>query len=212
MLKISDALNEIVKQNRFLKFGLSKRLLNLSQLSIFLKPLLEAKTKKSIKPQAITMSLSRLQKTLSKIAPKITKLPIENLTIHSNLATLTYFKSADVHRKINMLHSKLRNTNSFITITEGTSEITLIIDQEALKTAKMLIKEKPKNEEKDLTALGVKFSEKSIEIHGLLNQITQLLAFQYINIVEITSTYTEFVVYINKKDTNLAFDTLMANT
>lgn len=211
MIKISDSLKTIINQSQFLKFGLSKRLFNLTQLSNFLKPQLESRTKKPIQTSAITMNLSRLQKTFTKIAPKIKSLPIENIIIHSNLATLTYFKSKETRQGLSLLHPKLQKKNLFITTTEGATEITIILDQEALKTAKETIKENPKNEESNLTAIGIKFNETSINTPGLLNLITQLLSFQHINIVEITSTYTEFLVYINEKDTKLAFDTLISS-
>lgn len=210
MIKISESLKEIINKNQFLKFGLSKRLFNLTQLSKFLKPQLEARTKKSIKTSAITMNLSRIQRTFTKIAPKIKSLPAENITIHSHLATLTYFKSKEAMHALNTLASKLQKRNLFMTITEGATEITIILDQEAIKTAKETIKEKHKYEESNLTAIGIKFTETSINTPGLLNLVTQLLAYQYINIVEITSTYTEFLVYVNEKDTRIAFDTLIS--
>lgn len=205
---MSDAIREIIEKNPLLKFGLSYGLFNLTRLSKFIIPQIEVRTKKNIKHSALTMNLSRLQKQMKKTAPKMENIKLENITVHSNLCTLTYFKSDKIHEKINKLHSRIRKENGYITITEGINEITLIIKADSQETAKKLIPEKPKNMQKDITSIGIKFPKEFNENPGLIYLILQQLALQYINIVEIASTYTELFVYISQKDTKLAFDTL----
>jgi hypothetical protein len=62
MRKISDALEAIVEGNPALAFGLHHRLLNLTKLARFLRPSVEAQTRKGVSDSAVLMSLSRLQR------------------------------------------------------------------------------------------------------------------------------------------------------
>lgn len=209
MIKISEAIKELINKNQIVKFGLSYRLFNLTQLSKFLIPQIEARTKKEITRSAALMNLSRIQRQMSKTAPKLQSIKLENIAIYQNLCTLTFFKSAKVREKINKLYKQVRKERSFMTITEGISEITIIIKEDFYKTAKKTIRETPKNERKNLDSIGIKFPAKYNENPGLLYLILQQTALQYINVIEITSTYTELFLYIDRKNTKLAFDTLL---
>ncbi|MBU1992900.1 MAG: hypothetical protein ABH856_01110 [Patescibacteria group bacterium] len=209
MIKISDAIRRIIEKNPILKFGVSYGLFNLTQLAKFIIPQVEARTKKEVRPAAITMSLSRIQREMKKTSPKPDDIRLEHITVHSNLCTLTYFKSAQIHEQLNQLYDKIQKEKGYMTITESGNEITIIIKTEAHKAARKLIKEEPKNERKNITAIGIQFPQKYNETPGLLSLIIQQLTLQYINIVEIASTYTELFIYVDQKDTRLAFDTLL---
>ena len=211
MIKISDALKEIIQSNDFLKLGLSKGLFNLTSLASFLKPKLEVMTKKTLTTSAILMGLSRSQRTFKKIA-KTTQsenFKFDSISIKQDLVTATYFKSDDIHKKINTLYATNDHENKFFTITESSNEITMITDKKTFKSVNKLIKTAPKNVNENISAIGIKFNEKYNSSPGLLNHIIQTLAFQNINIVEITSTFTEFLIYIKSQDAKFALDLLL---
>jgi hypothetical protein len=62
----------------------------------------------------------------------------------------------------------------------------------------------------NIASVGVKFHEKFIEVPGLLYMILQVVTMQHINIVELASTATEFIIYIDQKDIYLAFDAILS--
>ena len=70
MIKISDAVREILDGSTFLQFGLHHKLINLSQLARFLHPLVEARTKKEVQRSAIHMALSRIGKEFEELTPE----------------------------------------------------------------------------------------------------------------------------------------------
>ncbi|MFA6550420.1 MAG: hypothetical protein WCT36_03645 [Candidatus Gracilibacteria bacterium] len=208
MIKISEAITEILTKNPFLQFGFHYRLFNLSQLSAFIKPQIEARTKKEVKTSAITMSLSRSQKQLSKITIKPEQYKAENITTYSNLCIMTFIKKQEIHAKINKFYEKIQKEKTYITISEGVNEITIIFENKFIKTLQSLINEKPKYKKENISAIGIKFDEKYTEIPGLIHFLVQHFMIQNINIIEISSTYTELFFYIDKNDTKLAFNTL----
>lgn len=208
MIRISDAIDEIVGQNALLQFGFSERLLNLSQVAKFIQPLIEARTKKTVRTTAILMQLSRMQRRFKKINAALNDFGIETITIYSNLCSLTFFKTEKLHLKINQLLDFIQERKGYITITEGVGEITLILDQVYFAKAEQLFTEKPRNVTREIASVGIKFHEKYATTPGLLYRILQQVTLQNINLVEISSTYTEFILYVNQSEVNLAFDTL----
>lgn len=209
MLKISHSLKEIINSNALLQFGLHHRLLNLSQVAKFVKPLLEAKTKKDIKSSsAILMALSRLQRETKKTIPKMEKFSIINLTVHSGLCTMSFLKSNEFLHGVEKIYSQIQKHNGYITLNQGANEITMIIDEASIIIVQKIVSEKPKNTTKNLAALGIQFDQKYYEIPGMLYYLMQQISLQGINIREISSTYTEIIIYVDQKDIRLLFDTI----
>ncbi len=209
MIKLSDALKEIIEKNPILKFSMYNGLFNLTKFAKFVKPLVEARTKKEVQVTAITMTLSRLQRELAQNAVDIKGIKLENVAIYSNLQTLTYFKTNVIHEKIMNLHSEVQKRGDYITITEGMSEITLIIKNSSRDLIDKSLSENPKNIQTDLNAIGINFAKEYTHYQGLIHMILQQLSLQGIDIVEIASTYTELFIYINKDDSSIAFDTII---
>ena len=63
-------------------------------------------------------------------------------------------------------------------------------------------------EKNDLVAVGVKFAERYINIIGVIYYLVQQLTMQNINLWELSSTFTELIFYVEKKEAQLTFDTL----
>ncbi len=205
MIKISTETRSIMTQNHFLQWGLSYGLFNLSQVADYIKPLLESRTKKSVTRAAILMTLSRLQREQRRIQVKTPKYSIENINVYSNLTVTTFHKNPQIHEKITQAYAHVKKNNAFITVTEGIHEITVILEHELRDT--FLKDERPKKEYEHVTAISIKFSPKQSDAPGFLHQLLQLLTLQSINIIEVSSTYTEIVFYVASADAKLTFDT-----
>jgi aspartokinase len=208
MLKISDAIREIIDTNSFLNFGICNHLLNLSKVAEFIKPLIETRAKKDIKTSAILMGLSRLQK--EKCGQKVVteKYEIVNLTVRSNLCSMTFFESYEVRKNISEIYKEIKKQSGRITIIQSIDEVAIIIDDGHIPTIEKFIHEKPKNIQKNLAALGVYFDPRHYEMPGFIHYITQQIAFQGISIYEIASTFSELTIYVDQKNIRLLFDTI----
>lgn len=208
MIKISQAIQELIHNNSMLEFGLSHGLLNLSRTAEFLKPLLEVRTKKSISKSAVLMSLSRQQKIKAKILAHLDDIKLTNLNVHTNLCELTYFNTPGVHAKLETIYKKVQKHKGHISISQGLTEITLLFDKKFFDFIRKTIGFKPKFIKTDLGALGIQFDPKYIEHVGMIYYLIQQLALQNINIWEFSSTFTEITFYLESKDVQFAFDTL----
>ncbi|MHC4942154.1 MAG: hypothetical protein ACYTG7_03970 [Planctomycetota bacterium] len=211
MLKVSDAVQEIITGNPILRFGFHYRLLNLSQVARFIQPLVEARTKKEVRVTAIHMNLSRLQSRMERRPLKgMPEFFLDKINIHSGLCSLTLLKTPLSHKELNKIFTWVQDRNGFITITEGVSEITVIVETENLERIRKMLSEKPRNVHMNIASVGVKFSEKYLAVPGVLHQLLQQVALQNINVIEVASTATEFNIYLHENDVQLAFDSIFA--
>ncbi len=205
MLKISDHIEDIINNNKWISFGISSNLLNLSQLAKFIKPQIEARSKKNVTESSILMALSRYSKKHQAKHKHLPDFKIENLSINSDINIRTYPKTKELNKTINSI---LNTTTEFVTLSEGLTEINLIYSQKIESQITKKLSQKPKFTKKNLSALIIQFNSEYIQVPGFVFFILQQLYIQNINIIEITSTNTELIFYLEKTNSKLAFDTL----
>lgn len=208
MLKISDALGNIINVNDFIKAGLSHRLFNLSQLARYLKPLVEARLKKEVQESAVLMNLSRIQQGLTKSLNFNDRFIVEKISVQANLFTATFAKTTTIHQQVNQYYQWMQKFKGFISISESSKEITLIVEIGFLERMPEFIKQDPIYIKKNITGIGVQFNPDYTKSPGFLYLVLQKTALQGVNLVEVFSTYTEFMIFVDHEDTKLAFDTL----
>ena len=208
MKKVSDAVRDVISSNPLLQFGLNYRLMNLTQLARYIEPLIEARTKKDIGVSAITMALSRQQNDLALAAPKREDFLIKDIAVHTQLVTYTFEKTAETHRGLQKVTNAIQERGDYITIAEGIRELTVIIDENYTPLLKKHLQETPLFMHEKVSAISIVFDPKYSAIPGMLYILMQQLLLQNINLIEISSTYTSFVLYVDEVDTQLAFDSL----
>lgn len=208
MLKITNAILEIIDSNDFLSFGFSENLLNLTQVAKHIKPFIESRIKKEISLQSIIMNLSRISRRKLVISKKSIKFKIDKLTICSWLSCITYQNIIKVEEKIHEIYYLIKKINWYITIAQWANEVTIIFETKFLGDIKEIIKSKEKNLVGNISAIWISFNKIYANIPWLLKNLIQAVSMQWINITEMSSTYTEFTFYIDSKDTSLCFDTL----
>ncbi|MCB0320203.1 MAG: hypothetical protein KDD60_04700, partial [Bdellovibrionales bacterium] len=158
---------------------------------------------------AIVMSLSRLGKELEhQVKKEVEFFKIQNLVVHTDLVILSVFKTADNHREVNTLYRKVQNRGGLMTVTEGLTEITVIFDAKFEEFAAPLLERGVKRIERKIGSLSVIFDDSYLSVPGFLYAVMRQIALQGINIVELSSTATEFILYLDESDIQLAFDTL----
>ncbi|MEM1093253.1 MAG: hypothetical protein AAGJ10_01500 [Bacteroidota bacterium] len=208
MTTIADALRPILSANDHLRFGLSYRLYNLTQLANYLHPLVEARTQKPVRPSAIVTALSRIQRDLTEQVPDRTRFQIDNVGISSGLTTATFFKEPSVHQQIGRVAEHFRAQGGFFHFTESTYEITVFYDDAFAEHFAERVLATPKYVANHVACVSVRFSERYMDTPGLLFALMQQIHFQRINLIDISSTFTEFNFYVAEDQVRTVFNTL----
>lgn len=208
MIKIADALRDTVRGNPLLQFGLQNRLLNLRGTARYLLPLISARTRKQITIAALTMALSRMQQSEGKSPHRRSAYHFDRIHLHTGLATFTFGKSKETHDSVQRLYALVQRDGGYITVAEGTSQITLIIDDAHAAKITQLFRQKPQYAHAHIASVGIVFDERYLHIPGLIFVVLQQLMLLNINIIEVSSTFTELSIYVNERDVKLAFEAL----
>jgi hypothetical protein len=101
------------------------------------------------------------------------------------------------------------NNKTYITVTQGINEITIIAESSVIDVFRDRLKEyKSIYDISNIVGISVKFDLKYMEIPNLFYLLIRKLALRNINIIEIVSTATELTFIINKKDMGIALEQL----
>jgi len=208
MITVSSAVSQIVKNKPFIEEALSQGLINLSALARLILPEVRRMTYKDVKEGAILMALKRQPKTI-KSAPLVKSVlgKSGNLMVRSNLSEFTVSDadfSIEKHQKIIKEVKKTRKY--FLTITQGTFETTVVVASELKEIVeKILGRDKIIFKLDGLSSITISLPGKTVLTPGVYYSILKILAWEGINIVEVVSTFSEFVFILQEKEVSRAF-------
>ncbi len=208
MLTLTHAITDIISTDSFLQYGLQYHLLNLTKVAKHMQKHVEVRTKKSVSSSAILMALSRYQRRLKIFAPRPEQFRVHDLTLRTHVATVSMTKTQKCMQRVHDFHTEIQKNKGYITITESTGEITLLFDEKHLAAAQKLFGESITYANAHVAALALHFPEQYAAAPGFLCTVLQQLMLQGINVVEVASTFTEFVLYVDEANAKLAFETL----
>jgi hypothetical protein len=208
MITVSEAVRDIVDHDPALKSGLAQRLMNLSQVARHIHAVVEARTRKSVQHAAIAMALSRLQSELPALDEGGSLTLADRVTVQRGLAIVTLPNVPEAHRGLLEVQRSARPEGRYVTITEGIREITLIVEEAVLDAAIEGVGVRPTRVSRGIASVSVSLTRENLRTPGVLYRLLQPLALQGINLAEVTSTTTEFHVYLVESDVMLALDSL----
>ncbi len=133
---------------------------------------------------------------------------IETVSIQSGLAVRTYPRTATLLKRLNGFYLKLHQQNAFCSLTHGMHELTLIYDGRYGELLDSSLPGAPIHEHRGIASIGVHFDRRYVDIPGLLYLLVQRVTLQNVNLVEISSTYTETQLFVAEADARLVFDTI----
>lgn len=208
MRTIRQALDDIVHRNPFLEFGFRHGLYNLTQLARYLKPLIAARTRKPVEDSAVTMALSRLRRELAPDTPAAERFSVEAVSVHAGLSAYAFRRSASLHHRLSEFYRWVHEREGFCTLTQGMRELTIIYDTRYREAFEQRVAAQPSYQHGEVAAVSVQFDPRYVEVPGLLYLLLQRVALQNVNLVEVSSTYTEMMLFVPEADARLVFDTL----
>ncbi len=212
MITVSEVVESIVRRTPFLEEALSRGILNLSSLAREIKPEIEKELMKKVKEGAIVMGLKRLSSKISKIHKKQRNF-FQNppdLMVRSNLVEITILNSETLLNKQKRLLEQVKSSqNYFLTFTQGIYETTIIVSKNLEgKLLKIFEDEKIISKFENLSSITIQLPEGSALIPGIYSFILKALAWEGINLIEVVSTFNEFTIILESKNTDRAFSIL----
>lgn len=208
MTNITHQVWNIIDNSPCIKRNMSNGLINTTALARFL--IKEKKIKGTI--DAISSAIRRYE--LSKYhdiftnAQKIVSLGI--ISTRSKLATIAILKDAEIQKLLPKLTSVIHFTRGdVLRIIQADESIKILINEKNLdKVLKFIPKNKILEIERNLAELNMHVHEKAKKTPGILANISQELALNKINVVEIMSCFPELLWFVEEKDVLKAYNIL----
>jgi len=196
----------------FLAEALAEGIINLSALARLMAPEIEKKLIKKASQGAMVMALKRLGDELARKTAhrKSISAYFTEITVRSRICEFTFEKSANIMaRQREVLAAVQDKPDSFITFTTGVREITVLAGIDCRDLVKKAFSDqKMLSSFNDLAAITMRLAEQSVLTPGVYHSVLNRLAWQSINVIEVVSTYLEFIVIIQDNQVEQAFTAL----
>jgi hypothetical protein len=216
MPTVAHIVQKIVREHPNLEQFIERDLISFHRLAKYLKPQVEVELKKEIKAPAIVMALSRMRDSM--VAQKQEQSERNHFSkievgIKSDALQIDLQKSLSTYDKIMQIQKiASKSPNDIISITQTPTEITIISSAKFEKEFMAVLKnEKITNVEKELSLLILKFSKDILYQPGFFDRVLRELSWENINVYEIVSTLTEFIIVLKDEDAPKAYRTIRKN-
>jgi aspartokinase len=213
MRTVAEEIAAVVAASPFLEEGLARGIINYSALARDIKPAVESALVKPVSESAILMALKRLAVELEDLTSRGEGLlrEVGDLTVRSNLASLTYLRSATILDSQRRLLQEIdEGGGQFVTFTQGVFETTIIVSQQLRKTVELIFADEAEvSQIDDLSAVVIKFPARAVSTPGVHYSILKQIAWNGIHVIEVVSTYTELTLIVEKRQIDLAFSVLL---
>jgi hypothetical protein len=208
MITIATAVEEVFKQDDVAAAAARNGWLNLSAYARTIRPQLEAKLMKDVEEGSIVTALSRICTSLTPEQAQSDM--IQSIAVHANLVGLSYERSDRASKRIRAIYNGVHaDNNTFLTVTQGINEITIVAEARVAETFRSQLADVPSVYIKDnLVGITAKFALFHLETPNLIYALTRRLAYRDINLVEVVSTATELTFIVAKQDLPAALEQL----
>lgn len=214
MKKVKDAVKSILLKSEAATEAFYHGFLNFSAYAKFIQTEVEEETKKEVTPGNIVVALSRLnreekgrlRKTEHEFIPQV---QFDDIIVKTGLVELTFENNAETQSKLYYFFSKKVNSHDLHYIATGLNELTIITKAKYRdKVIKSTLPQKPKIILRNLACLTVRFDKNYLAIPNTIYTILRTLALNFINVIEVVSTYTEISLIVEESEMEKAFGAL----
>lgn len=205
---IAPTIRSIVHSDVILEDALYRDIANLSAVARLVKPAAEKRLKRKVSDSSVISALKRLRGRGKALGHEIQK-----IIARSSVSVKTDVSKIVLDRSRSALDSVLKAISTypdaFIHLTEGLSNITLIIDEKFLDViVKKLDGLQMLERKNSLTLITVHSPIEIIDTPGCILALFSQLARSGVNIEDTTSSYTDTIIVVSMQDSGRAFESL----
>lgn len=209
MIKISELLEDQLRMDDVARDALKRNILNMSAYAKRVRSSIEAKLYKPVSVGSMIVALTRIRPKLAGEPGYLPDVHIRSMSVRANLAEVSFEKTSDTLTRAAAMQADLVGSDSFLAVTQGANELTIIFDASHVGRVLAHFMKKPKGQYTNLTAVTVQFIETEyIEIPNMVYVLVTAIAARRINVIELVSTYTELSFIVRAKDTQATMDAL----
>jgi hypothetical protein len=212
MVSIATRVEQIVNESAFMTEGMSRGLLNLSELARQLRPQLEKDLWRPVGQAAVVMALNRLAERLQHAEQCDARLLSQTgeLTTRTDLTEFTYPYSATVRNaQCRLLALAEEQPGVYVTAIRGVREMMIVAGRPLVQAVQEAFEgERQLARTDNLTALTLRLDPETRNTPGIYHAILKKLAWDKISLVNMICTFSELTVLLDQSQTGQAFSVL----
>ena len=212
MVTIQHLVKRYLEKNPFLIDIIQEELVNVSALALRIYPEIRKELGKDAKISAISMGIRRYKNEMSKKAMINWKFP-KNLEIStkSQIYEVAIEKTPHIPTIIREIYKHIkRNKGEFLSVIEGTYEVSIFTNQINKKFVKNALKNQNITSElENLVYVTVNWEKITKDIPGVYYQITRALAFKNISIQSFHTIGSEMLIFFKENVFFEAYQTIV---
>ncbi|HHN81092.1 MAG TPA: hypothetical protein ENN11_00525 [Methanomicrobia archaeon] len=209
---VTQIVTEIIDRMPLMGDYLLNNIVNYKGLARYIHPLVERRANKEVSIESISVAIqryhfrrapeesARLEKALSQ-----TKLMLKN-----DITTVAFLKNYDLIKKIDTFSERIRweYGETFFTV-QSSQELSVVMERDRIDDFLSYTSAfEPLSVIEDVTIINCKYPAQILNIPGYLYSLLRAITMEKLNIIDIFSTYTEFVFLFKKDDALKAYDVL----
>ena len=200
--KVSDFIYNIISQTPFLELFLSNNILNISALSKNVKIYLKREYNFDVTESSILMAFKRYNEPFDHRRKDTIFFmsEVNQISVNSNLKYFRFKKDSTFIHFTNKFIDFRKKTNSKSFIFETTDWFTMVIEEKYKSHFLELIPDKPNEVKDELAAVSIYFSVEDVRYPGLYYMIFKQLAWNNINVFEVSSSGNEITLIIENSN------------
>lgn len=209
---VSQIVTEIIDRMPLMGDYLLNNIVNYKGLARYIHPMVERRANKAVSIESISVAIQRyhFRRAPEESARLETALSQTKLMLKNDITTVAFLKNYDLIKKIDTFSERIRweYGETFFTV-QSSQELSVVLERDRIDdflayTASF----DPLSVIEDVTIINCKYPKQILNIPGYLYSLLRAITMEKLNIIDIFSTYTEFVFLFKKDDALKAYDVL----
>jgi len=200
-MSLAQECRDVVSRYPYILDGLREGVVNYRAVARHVKPEVEDSVGRDVDIEAVTTAVRRYGEELQEGVEEYERvrgvLADSRVSLRGNVVSITATEFGDVPRPDGFMH-----------MVKGSGYTTVVTDDDNAESVASAVEGEVVERVDDLTCITVESPDDIVDVPGVLTRMVSRFSSEEINIVDITSCYTETIIVVEKRDAVKALETL----
>ena len=199
-MSLAQECRDVASRYPFVLDGLREGVVNYRAVARHIKPEVEDRVGRDVDIEAVTTAVRRYGEELQDdddCEGARSVLADSRVSLRGNVVSITATEYGD-----------LPDVEGFVHLVRGRDYTTVVVDDDEADSVGDAVEGEVVESVGDLTCITVESPDEIVDVPGVLTRMVSRFSSEEINIVDITSCYTETIIVVEKRDAVKALETL----
>jgi hypothetical protein len=199
-MSLAQECRDVVSRYPFILDGLREGVVNYRAVARHIKPEVKDRVGRDVDIEAVTTAVRRYGEELREDDEgegARSVLADSRVSLRGNVVSITATEYGD-----------LPDVEGFVHLVRGRDYTTVVVDDDKAEAVGDAVEGEIVERVGDLTCITVESPDEIVDVPGVLTRMVSRFSSEEINIVDITSCYTETIIVVEKRDAVKALETL----